>query len=71
MTSKRWADLEVGLIVEKDKMMNNEELRLLRENNAMLRQMLIILQNSQNNYGKDFIVNVLANLTADGLQSGR
>ena len=52
-------------------MMNNEELRLLRENNATLRQILMLLQNNQNNYSKDFIVNVLANLTADGLQSGR
>ena len=32
---------------------------------------MMLLQNNQNNYGKDFIVNVLANLTADGLQSGR
>ena len=48
--------------------MNNEELRLLRENNAMLRQILALLQNNQNNYGKDFVVNVLANLTADDLQ---
>ena len=49
--------------------MNNEELRLLRENNAMLKQILMLLQNGVgNNYGKDFIVNVLANLTADGMQ---
>lgn len=49
--------------------MNNEELRLLRENNLLLKQILSILQsNQQNNYSKDFIVNVLANLTADGMQ---
>lgn len=48
--------------------MDNEELRLLRENNAMLRQILTLLQNNQTNYGKDFMVNVLANLTADGIQ---
>lgn len=49
--------------------MNNEELRLIRENNLLLKQILSILQsNQQNNYSKDFIVNVLANLTADGMQ---
>ena len=50
--------------------MNNEELRLLRENNMMLKQILAILQNGNgtSEYGKDFIINVLANLTADGMQ---
>lgn len=50
--------------------MNNEELRLLRENNMMLRQILAILQNNNGNaeYAKDFIINVMANLTADGMQ---
>lgn len=45
-----------------------EELKLLRENNAMLKQILGYLQNNGNDYGKDFLVNVFANLTADGLQ---
>lgn len=48
--------------------MNNEELRLLKENNIMLKQILALLSN---NYGKDFAINVLANLTADGLQNIR
>ena len=51
--------------------MNNEELRLLRENNIMLKQILALLQNNVNNYGKDFAINVLANLTADGIQGIR
>ncbi len=49
--------------------METEELRLLRENNYMLKQILSCLQNT--NYGKDFVVNVLANLTADGMQYGK
>ena len=49
--------------------MEREELRLLRENNIILKQILALLQNNQpNNYGKDFIVNVLANMTADNIQ---
>ena len=51
--------------------MNNEELRLLRENNIMLKQILSLLQNNINNYNKDFAINVLANLTADGIQGIR
>lgn len=51
--------------------MNNEELRLLRENNIMLKQILALLQNNINNYSKDFAINVLANLTADGIQGVR
>lgn len=51
--------------------MENEELRLLRENNYMLKQILSYLQNNSNNYGKDFVVNVLANLTADGMQGNK
>lgn len=51
--------------------METEELRLLRENNYMLKQILSYLQNNSNNYGKDFVVNVLANLTADGMQYGK
>ena len=49
--------------------MNTEELRLLRENNQMLKQILYYLQNSNNNnYGKDFLINVMANIAADDLQ---
>lgn len=51
--------------------MESEELRLLRENNYMLKQILSYLQSQGNNYGKDFVVNVLANLTADGMQYGK
>lgn len=51
--------------------METEELRLLRENNYILKQILSYLQNNSNNYSKDFVVNVLANLTADGMQYGK
>lgn len=51
--------------------MNNEELKLLRENNMMLKQILALLTSNQNNYGKDFVINAFANLTADGLQNIR
>lgn len=51
--------------------METEELRLLRENNYMLKQILSYLQNNCNNYSKDFAINVLANLTADGMQYGK
>lgn len=51
--------------------MESEELRLLRENNYMLKQILQYLLNNGNNYGKEFIINVLANLTADGMQNGK
>ena len=51
--------------------MNNEELKLLRENNMMLKQILALLTSNQNNYDKDFAINVLANLTADELQNIR
>ena len=52
--------------------MNNEELRLLRENNVMLKQILAILQQqNQNATQREFAINVLANLTADGIQGIR
>lgn len=51
--------------------METEELRLLHENNYMLKQIIAYFQNNANNYGKDFVVNVLANLTADGMQYGK
>lgn len=57
--------------VKNIKLMETEELRLLRENNYMLKQILNYLQSQGNNYGKDFIINVLANLTADGMQYGK
>lgn len=47
-----------------------EMLRLLRENNAMLKQILQILASSGNSAANTFLVDVLANLTADGI-SGR
>lgn len=50
--------------------MTNEELRLLRENNIMLKQILIILQQQARECTqREFAVNVLANLTADGIQN--
>ena len=51
--------------------METEELRLLCENNYMLKQIIVYLQNNANNYGKDFAINVLANLTADVMQYGK
>lgn len=51
--------------------MESEELKLLRENNYMLKQILQYLAINGNNYAKDFVVNVLANLTADGMQYGK
>ena len=48
--------------------MNTEEIRLLRENNAMLKQIISYLQAQGSNYGKDFLINVFANLTADEMQ---
>lgn len=47
---------------------NAEMLRLLRENNAMLKQIVAAL--SQNDSLHDFFVNVMANWAADDL-SGR
>lgn len=44
-----------------------EMMRLLRENNAMLKQILQILASSGNNVAKEFLVDILANLTADGI----
>ena len=53
-------------------LMNNEEIKLLRENNAMLKQILAILQQqTYNATQREFAVNVLANLTADGIQNIR
>jgi hypothetical protein len=46
--------------------MTQEQDRLLRENNIMLKQILASLHGST---GKEFMINVLANLTADGLQN--
>lgn len=37
----------------------------------MLKQILAYLQTQGNNYGKDFIINVLANIAADGMQGKR
>lgn len=48
--------------------MESEEIRLLRENNIMLRQILALLQNNQNSYTRDFLINVFANMTADNIQ---
>lgn len=42
-------------------------MRLLRENNAMLKQILQILASSGNGLAREFLVDVLANLTADGI----
>ena len=46
--------------------MTQEQDRLLRENNMMLKQILASLHGGT---GKEFMINVLANLTADGLQN--
>ena len=44
---------------------NNEELQLLRENNAMLKRILaILLQTNQNQYVKQFVVDYFANKAA-------
>ncbi len=43
-----------------------EELQLLRENNAMLKQILaILLQTNHNQYLKQFVVDYFANKTAN------
>ena len=46
-----------------------EMLRLLRENNAMLKQIIQVLA-SNNNNANSFIIDILANLTADGISRG-
>ena len=49
--------------------MESEELRLLRENNKMLKYLISIVEgNSKGQYAKDFIINYLANITADSHQ---
>ena len=45
--------------------MESEELKLLRENNQMLKAILTILSN--NSYSKDFIVNLVANLISESV----
>ena len=45
--------------------MNTEEIRLLRENNAMLKQIVSYINGQRGEYGKDFLINVFANLAAD------
>ena len=53
-------------------LMTNEERQLLKENNRILKQILAILQQQlYNATQKEFAVNVLANLTADGIQNIR
>jgi hypothetical protein len=47
-----------------------EMMRLLRENNAMLKQILQILASGGNSAANNFLVDVLANLTADGISRG-
>lgn len=42
-----------------------ELLRLTRENNAMLKQIIAYLANSGQNTLKDFVVNYIANKAAD------
>ena len=49
--------------------MNDEELQLLRENNILLKQILSILQsNSNGQYLRAFLIDVLANRVADNMQ---
>ena len=46
--------------------MDKEELRLLRENNEMLKRILFLLESkSHGQYAREFIINVLANKVAD------
>lgn len=47
-----------------------EIMRLLRENNAMLKQILQIFASSGNSVANNFLLDVLANLTADGISKG-
>lgn len=55
----------------KDTSDDREALRLLRENNATLKQIIAYLaSNNRNNVGSNFLVDVLANLTADGISRG-
>lgn len=45
---------------------DKEELQLLRENNAMLKQIIaILLQTNQNQYLKQFVVDFFANKAAN------
>ena len=47
----------------------DELLRISKENNAILKQLLYgIAQSSNNQYIKDFIINFMANLAADKYQ---
>ena len=47
----------------------DELLRISKENNAILKQLLYaIAQSSNNQYIKDFIINFIANLAADKYQ---
>lgn len=49
--------------------MVSEELRLLRENNEMLKYLIsLIKDNTKGQYAKDFIINYLANIAADSHQ---
>ena len=45
-------------------------LRLLRENNAMLKQIIQLLASNGNNGASNFLIDVLANLTADDISRG-
>jgi len=46
--------------------MESEELKLLRENNRMLKYLISLIEGSaQNQYAKDFVINYLANIAAD------
>ena len=48
--------------------MESEELRLLRENNYLLRQIITYLQaTSQNAHAKEFLINLMANLASEGI----
>ena len=48
--------------------MNDEELRLLKENNLLLKQILSILQSNNNGqYLRTFLIDVLANRVADNM----
>lgn len=44
--------------------MDNEELQLLRENNAMLKQIMYYIQNNNNNLVTQFLIDFLANKAA-------
>ena len=46
--------------------MESEELRLLRENNRILRYIYYILQQNDN-YAKDFLINLTANIISENI----